>query len=114
MAVAMAFYSPSGLLRRHHNLDLFVLGIGQPRHGKAESGDHLLLATDTRLQGFRGFHARKDRRFSFSCTANCAPTLDFLRVCYSHTFPLVHLTQSWSRPKNFVGPLYSCKNKMLW
>jgi hypothetical protein len=29
-----------------------------------------LLTTDTLLQGFRGFHARKDSRFSFSCTEN--------------------------------------------
>jgi len=33
-------------------------------------GDHLLLATDTLLQGLRGFHTRKDTRFSFSCTEN--------------------------------------------
>ena len=59
-----------GLLSRHNSLDPFALGVGQPRHGKAESGDHLLLTTDTLLQGFRGFHARKDSRFSFSCTEN--------------------------------------------
>jgi hypothetical protein len=46
-----------------------------------------LLTTDTLLQGFRGFHARKDSRFSFSCTENCTPTPDFLRVCYSYPFP---------------------------
>jgi hypothetical protein len=61
-----------------------VLGVGHPPHGKGESGDHLLLTTDTRLQGFRVFHARKDSRFSSSCTENLTPTPDFLRVYYSH------------------------------
>jgi hypothetical protein len=58
------------LLSRHNSPDPCALGVGQPRHGKAKSGDQLLLTPNTRLQGFRGFYARKDSRFSFSCTEN--------------------------------------------
>jgi hypothetical protein len=76
-----------GLLSRRKSPDPCALGVGQPRHGTAESGAHLWRPTDTLLQGFRGFHARKDSCFSFSCTANCTPTPDSLRVCYSHPFP---------------------------
>src|SRR2546425_10533287 len=73
-----------GLLSRHTSPDPCALGVGQPRQGTAASGDHLWLTTDTQLQGFRGFHARKDSRFSFRCTANCTPPPDLLRVCSSH------------------------------
>jgi hypothetical protein len=57
-------------LSRHNSPVPFALGVGQPRYGKAESGDYLLLTTDTLLQSSRGFHAWKDSRFSFSCTEN--------------------------------------------
>ncbi len=60
----------AGLLGRHDGPDPFPLGVGQPRHGEAESGDQLLLVTDTLLQGFRGFHVQQDSRFSLCCTEN--------------------------------------------
>jgi hypothetical protein len=86
-----------GLLSRHHSPDPCALGVGQPRHGTAESGEHLWLTTDTLLHGFRGFHTRKDSRFSFRCTANCTPPPDFLRVCYSHPVQGSGYIQLWDQ-----------------
>ena len=59
-----------GLLRRHHSPDPFAFGVIQPRHGQAEPGTHLLLATDALWQGFMGFHGHQDTRFSLSWTEN--------------------------------------------
>ena len=58
------------LLCRNDGPDPFSLGVRQPCHGEAEAGEQLLLATDTLLQGFRGFHGWKDICFSLSCTEN--------------------------------------------
>jgi hypothetical protein len=59
-----------GLLGRHYRPDPFALGVGQPRHGEAESGHHVLFVMDTLFPGFRGFHVQQDTRFSLNCTEN--------------------------------------------
>ena len=59
-----------GLLGGHNSPDPFALGVGQPRHGQAEPGYHLLFATDTLLPGSMGFHVHQDTRFFLSCTEN--------------------------------------------
>jgi hypothetical protein len=58
------------LLGRHDGPDPFPLGICQPGHSEAEPDEELLFATDTLVQGFRGFHAWKDTCFSLNGTEN--------------------------------------------